>query len=111
MPCDMLIMDEPTNHLDDKTIMWLEEYLRDSKAAILLSTHDRYFLDCVADSMIELDRGHVYTYTGNYGQYLNSARPGSNGKKRAKPSGATSSAVKRPDPARRPGPVDEAESP
>ena len=65
-----LIMDEPTNHLDDKTIMWLEEYLRDSKAAILLSTHDRYFLDCVADSMIELDRGHVYTYTGNYGQYL-----------------------------------------
>ena len=70
MPCDLLIMDEPTNHLDDKTIMWLEEYLRDSKAAILLSTHDRYFLDCVADSMIELDRGHVYTYTGNYGQYL-----------------------------------------
>ena len=49
MPCDLLIMDEPTNHLDDKTIMWLEEYLRDSKAAILLSTHDRYFLDCVAD--------------------------------------------------------------
>ena len=70
MPCDLLIMDEPTNHLDDKNIMWLEEYLRDSKAAILLSTHDRYFLDCVADSMIELDRGHVYTYTGNYGQYL-----------------------------------------
>ena len=70
MPCDLLIMDEPTNHLDDKTILWLEEYLRDSKAAILLSTHDRYFLDCVADSMIELDRGHVYTYVGNYGQYL-----------------------------------------
>ncbi len=70
MPCDLLIMDEPTNHLDDKTIMWLEEYLRDSKAAILLSTHDRYFLDCVANSMIELDRGHVYTYIGNYGQYL-----------------------------------------
>lgn len=70
MPCDLLIMDEPTNHLDDKTIIWLEEYLRDSKAAILLSTHDRYFLDCVVNSMIELDRGHVYTYEGNYGQYL-----------------------------------------
>lgn len=70
MPCDLLILDEPTNHLDDKTILWLEEYLRDSRAALLLSTHDRYFLDCVVDSMIELDRGHVYTYSGNYGQYL-----------------------------------------
>lgn len=70
MPCDLLIMDEPTNHLDDKTIIWLEEYLRDSKAALLLSTHDRYFLDTVVGSMLELDRGHVYTYEGNYGQYL-----------------------------------------
>ncbi len=70
MPCDLLIMDEPTNHLDDKTILWLEEYLRDSKAALLVSTHDRYFLDAVANSMIELDRGGVYTYEGNYGQYL-----------------------------------------
>jgi ATP-binding cassette subfamily F protein uup len=70
MPCDLLILDEPTNHLDDKTILWLEEYLHDSRAALLLSTHDRYFLDCVVDSMIELDRGHVYTYSGNYGQYL-----------------------------------------
>lgn len=43
MPCDLLIMDEPTNHLDEQTILWLEEYLRDSKSAILLSTHDRYF--------------------------------------------------------------------
>lgn len=70
MPCDLLIMDEPTNHLDDKTIMWLEQYLHDSKAAILLSTHDRYFLDTVVSNMIELDRGKVYTYEGNYGQYL-----------------------------------------
>lgn len=70
MPCDLLIMDEPTNHLDDKTIMWLEEYLRDSKAALIVSTHDRYFLDTVVDSMIELDRGHVYTYEGNYEAYV-----------------------------------------
>lgn len=70
MPCDLLIMDEPTNHLDDKTILWLEQYLHESKAAILLSTHDRYFLDTVVTSMIELDRGKVYTYEGNYGQYL-----------------------------------------
>ncbi|MED9921479.1 MAG: ATP-binding cassette domain-containing protein, partial [Megasphaera sp.] len=60
---DYLFLDEPTNHLDEQTILWLEEYLRDSKSAILLSTHDRYFLDTVVDSMIELDRGRVYTYT------------------------------------------------
>lgn len=70
MPCDLLIMDEPTNHLDDKTIMWLEEYLHESKAALLLSTHDRYFLDAVVTNMLELDRGKVYMYEGNYGQYL-----------------------------------------
>lgn len=70
MPCDLLIMDEPTNHLDDKTIMWLEDYLRDSKAALIVSTHDRYFLDAVVHSMLELDRGKVYTYEGNYAQYL-----------------------------------------
>lgn len=70
MPCDLLIMDEPTNHLDDKTIMWLEQYLHESKAALLLSTHDRYFLDAVVTNMLELDRGKVYMYEGNYGQYL-----------------------------------------
>lgn len=70
IPCDLLIMDEPTNHLDDKTIVWLENYLKDSKSAVLLSTHDRYFLDTVVTHMIELDRGHVYTYDGNYAKYL-----------------------------------------
>ena len=70
LPCDLLIMDEPTNHLDDRTICWLEDYLHDSKSALLLSTHDRYFLDCVAGSMLELDRGKVYTYSGNYAAYL-----------------------------------------
>lgn len=70
LPCDLLIMDEPTNHLDDRTICWLEDYLHDSKSALLLSTHDRYFLDRVAGSMLELDRGKVYTYSGNYAAYL-----------------------------------------
>ncbi len=96
MPCDLLIMDEPTNHLDDKTILWLEEYLRDSKAAILLSTHDRYFLDCVADSMIELDPATSIPTSAITASTWNSARPGWNGKKRAKPNGATSSAGKKP---------------
>lgn len=70
LPCDLLIMDEPTNHLDDRTICWLEEYLHDSKSALILSTHDRYFLDRVAGDMLELDRGKVYTYSGNYAAYL-----------------------------------------
>ena len=70
MPCDLLILDEPTNHLDEKTIIWLEGYLRDCKAALILSTHDRYFLDSVVHQMIELDQGRVYTYEGNYAQYL-----------------------------------------
>lgn len=70
LPCDLLIMDEPTNHLDDRTICWLEDYLHDSKSALLLSTHDRYFLDRVAGSMLELDRGKVYAYSGNYAAYL-----------------------------------------
>ena len=96
MPCDLLIMDEPTNHLDDKTILWLEEYLRDSKAAILLSTHDRYFLDCVADSMIELTGATSITTSAITASTWNSARPGWNGKKRAKPNGETSSAGKKP---------------
>ena len=70
LPCDLLIMDEPTNHLDDRTICWLEEYLHDSRSALILSTHDRYFLDRVAGDMLELDRGKVYTYSGNYAAYL-----------------------------------------
>lgn len=70
MPCDLLILDEPTNHLDDRAVVWLEEYLHESKSAIVLSTHDRYFLDSVVDSMIEIDRGKVYSYKGNYEDYV-----------------------------------------
>ena len=69
-PCDLLILDEPTNHLDSETIGWLEEYLRAFKGAILMVTHDRYFLDNTSTKILELDKGNAYTYTGNYSDYL-----------------------------------------
>ncbi|WP_296767962.1 ABC-F family ATP-binding cassette domain-containing protein [Selenomonas sp.] len=69
-PCDLLILDEPTNHLDSDTISWLEEYLRAFKGAVLMVTHDRYFLDNTSTKILELDKGHAYTYTGNYSEYL-----------------------------------------
>ena len=69
-PCDLLLLDEPTNHLDSETIDWLEEYLQSRKGALLMVTHDRYFLDRTATKILELDKGHVYTYTGNYSDYL-----------------------------------------
>ncbi|MBQ1876105.1 MAG: ABC-F family ATP-binding cassette domain-containing protein [Selenomonas sp.] len=69
-PCDLLLLDEPTNHLDSETIDWLEEYLQSRKGALLMVTHDRYFLDRTATKILELDKGHAYTYTGNYSDYL-----------------------------------------
>jgi len=69
-PCDLLILDEPTNHLDSETIGWLEEYLRSFKGAILMVTHDRYFLDNTSTKILELDKGNAYTYTGNYSEYI-----------------------------------------
>ncbi|MGL4850451.1 MAG: ABC-F family ATP-binding cassette domain-containing protein [Clostridium sp.] len=69
-PCDLLILDEPTNHLDSKSIEWLEEYLNKRKGALLMITHDRYFLDRVSNRIIELDRGILYSYEGNYTKYL-----------------------------------------
>jgi ABC transport system ATP-binding/permease protein len=67
---DLLILDEPTNHLDAETVEWLEGWLADFNGAVLLVTHDRYFLDRVTNRIIEIDRGRVQTFTGNYGQYL-----------------------------------------
>lgn len=69
-PSNLLILDEPTNHLDNDTIDWLEQYLNKRKGAILMITHDRYFLDRVANVIIELDRGNLYTYKGNYTDFL-----------------------------------------
>ena len=69
-PCDLLILDEPTNHLDLAMITWLEDYLKNWKKALLLVTHDRYFLDAVTNETIELDRGRAFRYEGGYSQYL-----------------------------------------
>lgn len=69
-PCDLLILDEPTNHMDNETIDWLEEYLKNRKGALLMITHDRYFLDRVVNKTIELDHGQMYTYTGNYSYFV-----------------------------------------
>ncbi|HEU4962372.1 MAG TPA: ABC-F family ATP-binding cassette domain-containing protein [Bacilli bacterium] len=69
-PCDLLILDEPTNHIDNETVEWLEGYLAKSKSALLLITHDRYFLDRVVNRIVELDRGSLYSYAGNYETFL-----------------------------------------
>lgn len=69
-PSDLLILDEPTNHLDNDTIDWLEQYLNKRKGALLMITHDRYFLDRVVNEIIELDGGKLYTYQGNYSDFL-----------------------------------------
>lgn len=67
---DLLILDEPTNHLDAETVEWLERYLADFTGALLLVTHDRYFLDRVTNRIIEIGRGHVQSFSGNYAAYL-----------------------------------------
>ncbi len=69
-PCDLLILDEPTNHLDNEMAEWLENYLKNFRGAILMVTHDRYFLDAVSNCILELDRGRAYRYEANYSGYL-----------------------------------------
>jgi ATP-binding cassette ChvD family protein len=67
---DLLLLDEPTNHLDAESVLWLEQHLAAYPGAILAVTHDRYFLDNVAEWILELDRGRAYPYEGNYSTYL-----------------------------------------
>lgn len=69
-PSDLLILDEPTNHIDNDTVEWLEDYLKKWKGALLLITHDRYFLNRVVNKIIELDNGSLYSYEGNYEAFL-----------------------------------------
>ncbi|HHX62904.1 MAG TPA: ABC-F family ATP-binding cassette domain-containing protein, partial [Epulopiscium sp.] len=69
-PSDLLVLDEPTNHLDDTMIQYLEEYLQKRRGATLMITHDRYFLDRIANRIIELDKGSLYAYDGNYTDFL-----------------------------------------
>ena len=67
---DLLRLDEPTNHLDAESVLWLEHFLKNYPGAVLAVTHDRYFLDNVAEWICEVDRGHLYPYKGNYSTYL-----------------------------------------
>ncbi|GAB3608160.1 energy-dependent translational throttle protein EttA [Humibacter ginsengiterrae] len=67
---DLLLLDEPTNHLDAESVLWLEQHLKQYHGAVLAVTHDRYFLDHVAEWIAEVDRGHLYPYEGNYSTYL-----------------------------------------
>ncbi|WP_326564883.1 energy-dependent translational throttle protein EttA [Amycolatopsis rhabdoformis] len=71
---DLLLLDEPTNHLDAESVLWLEQFLMKYAGAVLAVTHDRYFLDNVAEWIMELDRGHVVGYEGNYSTYLEKKR-------------------------------------
>jgi ATPase subunit of ABC transporter with duplicated ATPase domains len=67
---DLLLLDEPTNHLDAESVLWLEQFLKNYSGAVLAVTHDRYFLDYVAEWICEVDRGTLYPYKGNYSTYL-----------------------------------------
>jgi len=69
-PCDVLILDEPTNHLDSEMVRWLEDYLRQYRGALVMVTHDRYFLERVVKRMVEVEDGKLYTYEGSYKTYL-----------------------------------------
>ena len=83
---DLLLLDEPTNHLDAESVLWLEQFLHNYPGAVLAVTHDRYFLDNVAEWICEVDRGHLYPYKGNYSTYLETkaARLEAQGQKEAK---------------------------
>ncbi len=69
-PAEILVLDEPTNHLDHEMAEWLEEYLRKYQGAFVMITHDRYFLDKVTNKIIEIDKGSIYSYIGNYSKFL-----------------------------------------
>lgn len=69
-PAEILILDEPTNHLDSKMAEWLEDYLQKMKHALIMVTHDRYFLDCVSNRIVEIDKGKIYSYQTNYSGFL-----------------------------------------
>ncbi len=72
--CDLLLLDEPTNHLDDEMIEWLEKVLKQRNGAVLMVTHDRYFLDCITQKILEIDQGSFYFHQGNYETYLENKR-------------------------------------
>lgn len=70
LPADILILDEPTNHLDNEMAEWLENFLIGYRGAVLMVTHDRYFLDRVSNRIVEIDKGKIYSYPGNYSEFV-----------------------------------------
>ena len=70
LPADLLVLDEPTNHLDSEMAEWLEDYLFKYRGAFIMITHDRYFLDKTTNRILEVDKGNLYSYTGNYSRFL-----------------------------------------
>lgn len=70
LPADILILDEPTNHLDNEMVEWLENFLIGYRGAVLMVTHDRYFLDRVSNRIVEIDKGKIYSYPGNYSEFV-----------------------------------------
>ena len=69
-PADILILDEPTNHLDGEMVIWLEDFLRNFRGTVIMVTHDRYFLDRVANRILEISHGKLYSYAGDYSRFL-----------------------------------------
>ena len=70
LPADVLILDEPTNHLDNAMAEWLEDYLKKWRGALIMVTHDRYFLDCVSNRIVEIDKGQIFSYQTNYSGFV-----------------------------------------
>lgn len=70
VPCDILLLDEPTNHIDHEMADWLEDYLKKWRGALIMVTHDRYFLDSVCNRIVEIDKGKIYSYQTNYSGFL-----------------------------------------
>ena len=100
---DLLLLDEPTNHLDAESVLWLEQHLAEYPGAVLAVTHDRYFLDNVAEWILEVDRGRAYPYEGNYSTYLEKKAdaprgPGQEGRQAAPSGSRTSSSGCAPTP-------------
>ncbi len=88
---DLLLLDEPTNHLDAESVQWLEQHLAKYPGTVVAVTHDRYFLDNVAEWILELDRGRAHPYEGNYSTYLDTKRPASRSRARRTPSAPSGS--------------------
>jgi ATPase subunit of ABC transporter with duplicated ATPase domains len=108
---DILLLDEPTNHLDAESVEWLENHLKEYHGAVLMITHDRYFLDNVVGWILELDRGKYFPYEGNYSTYLERSRSVWRRKTARPPAARRRSTTNGMDPRRHQGPPDQVQGP